>query len=70
MYNMQECPNNEPGNLLIYTSPNLILMVEQDSSFGLVEQDFKGEAMEAMCKRVEGILQLCNYCNSGYANGN
>lgn len=49
MYNMLECPNNEPGNLLIYTSPNLILMVEQDSSFGLVEQDFKGEAMEAMC---------------------
>lgn len=46
---MLECPNNEPGNLLIYTSPNLILMVEQDSSFSLVEQDFKGEAMEAMC---------------------
>ena len=67
---MLECPNNEPGNLLIQTSPNIILMVEQDSSFGLVVQDFKGEAMEAMCKRVEGILQLCNYCNSGYANEN
>nr|POE83288.1 heavy metal-associated isoprenylated plant protein 16 [Quercus suber] len=71
VYNMPECPNNEPGNnLLIQTSTNLILMVEQDSSFGLVVQDFKGEAMEAMCNRVEGILQLCKYCNSDYANGN
>ena len=70
VYNMPECPNNEPGNLLIQTSTNLILMVKQDSSFGLVVQDFKGESMEAMCKRVEGILQLCKHCNSGYANGN